>query len=70
MWRIAMSDEKKSEKIQFSTYPNQFQRNQFEAFSFETFDDFADESTLNTVWFDHDECTFLVSSHFFCDYWE
>ena len=36
----------------------QFQGYEFEAFSFESWDDFSDQSSLDTVWLNHDEGSF------------
>lgn len=52
------------------TYPNEFQCNQLEAFGFESLQDLSNKATLDTIWFNHDESTFLVTGHFSCYYGE
>lgn len=42
------------------THPHELHGHQFESLGLETFDNFADESTLHAVRLDHDESTFSI----------
>jgi|LakMenEpi03Aug12_release.lakeMendotaPanAssembly.Ray.scaffolds.fasta_scaffold3736547_1 hypothetical protein len=45
------------------SYLQKLECDQFETFLFESFDDFTNESSLNTIRLDHQVGTFLISRH-------
>jgi hypothetical protein len=45
---------------------NEFRGNEFEATLFEASDHFVNESTLNTIMFNHDEGVFAIVGHDDC----
>jgi hypothetical protein len=55
-----------NERVVIITDLNELGSNEFEATLFETTDHFTDESSLDTVVFDHDEAVFACCSHDYC----
>ena len=47
-------------------YLHKFHGDQFESLLFESFDDIRNKASVNSIWFEHEECSLLVFLFILC----